>query len=188
MQHRRSIHQYLTIPNCLTFCRILGSVGLLIIEPLSRLFYILYALTGVTDVLDGFIARATKSTSEFGAKLDSVSDLVLYTVMILRIFPALFAMLPVSIWYLVGLILVLRLISYLVAAMKYHRFASLHTYGNKVTGALVFLIPFSLLTPVYTVFCFGVCLAGFLSSLEELTVHLIAKEYNPNRKSLFQFK
>ena len=40
-------------------------------------------------MLDGTIARATNSTSEFGARLDSISDLIFYAVMIVKFFPIL---------------------------------------------------------------------------------------------------
>ena len=64
----------LTPPNICTMLRIVGTVGLLLIRPLTLPFYLLYTFCGITDVLDGTIARATNSTSEFGARLDSISD------------------------------------------------------------------------------------------------------------------
>ena len=57
----------LTPPNICTMLRIVGTVGLLLIRPLTLPFYLLYTFCGITDVLDGTIARATNSTSEFGA-------------------------------------------------------------------------------------------------------------------------
>ena len=68
----------LTPPNICTMLRIVGTVGLLLIRPLTLPFYLLYTFCGITDVLDGTIARATNSTSEFGARLDSISDLIFY--------------------------------------------------------------------------------------------------------------
>ena len=56
----------LTPPNICTMLRIVGTVGLLLIRPLTLPFYLLYTFCGITDVLDGTIARATNSTSEFG--------------------------------------------------------------------------------------------------------------------------
>lgn len=185
MRKHNSLSYYLTIPNCLTCFRLVGSIGLLAVAPLSGRFFILYTLTGVTDVLDGCVARATNSTSDFGAKLDSVSDLVFYAVMLLRLFPTLWVMLPKAIWVLVLTVIVLRLGSYLTAAIKFRRFAAVHTFGNKLTGALVFLIPYFLLTPVYTVCCTLVCVIGLLSSGEELLIHITSAAYNPHQKSLF---
>lgn len=64
-------------------------------------------------MLDGTIARATNSTSEFGARLDSISDLIFYAVMIVKFFPILLEVLPVWMWYCIGAVLVIRACSML---------------------------------------------------------------------------
>ena len=69
MRRRYMKEKLLTPPNICTMLRIVGTVGLLLIRPLTLPFYLLYTFCGITDVLDGTIARATNSTSEFGARL-----------------------------------------------------------------------------------------------------------------------
>ncbi len=172
------------IPNFITSLRIVGTAAWLFTTPLSRSFYILYFITGLTDVLDGFIARRLHITSEFGAKLDSVADMLFYTVMLSVMFPALWELLPVGIWYLLGAVLAVRLTSYAVAAIKFHRFASNHTWLNKITGAVVFAIPFVLLLPCDIPLCWAICITGGVASVEELMIHLLSREYNPNVKSI----
>jgi len=165
-------HPYLTLPNCITSLRILGTGALLLIEPLSAAFFVIYTLTGVTDVLDGYVARKTGCVTPFGAKLDSISDLLFYAVMLLRIFPVMWVRLPVEIWFAVGLILLIRVISYTVAASKTGEFASLHTYMNKFTGFAVFCVPYVILQPFAVPVCCTVCLIAALASAEELMIHL----------------
>ena len=46
----------------------------------SPLFFVFYLLAGFSDMIDGTIARKTNTASEFGAKLDTVADLIFYTV------------------------------------------------------------------------------------------------------------
>lgn len=173
------------IPNFITSLRIVGTAAWLFTKPLSRAFYILYFMTGLTDVLDGFIARRLHITSEFGAKLDSVADLLFYTVMLSVLFPTLWELLPVGIWYLLGVVLAVRLTSYAVAAIKFRRFASVHTWLNKITGAIVFAIPFVLLLPCDIPLCWVICITGGVASVEELVIHLLSKEYDPKVKSIF---
>lgn len=63
---------------------------LCMILPLKSIwFLVIYTFAGLTDVLDGWIARKTGSASEFGARLDSVSDLLFYGVILIRFFPVL---------------------------------------------------------------------------------------------------
>lgn len=168
-------HPYLTLPNCITALRIVGTLALLIIEPMSAAFFAIYILTGITDVLDGFLARLTGSVTAFGAKLDSAADLLFYGVMLVRIFPVMWVRLPVEIWFAVGAILVIRVISYSVAASKTGQFASLHTNMNKFTGFAVFCVPFVILQPFAVPVCSSVCLIAALASAEELMIHLREK-------------
>ena len=171
--------------NTVTFLRMIGTLALAAIRPFSAGFYILYALTGFTDVLDGWIARKTKLASEFGARMDSIADLMFYAVMLIRFFPVLWSRLPLSIWCAAAGIAAVRIISYLAAAMKYHRFASLHTYLNKLTGIAVFMIPYFAGTDYVQEFCWTACSVGIAASLEELVIHIRSKEYRPNVKSIF---
>ena len=47
---------------------------------------ILYFICGFTDILDGYIARKTKTESNFGTKLDTISDLLFFIVMFIIMF------------------------------------------------------------------------------------------------------
>ena len=77
------------IPNMLSILRMLGTLALVFVQPVTLPFFVIYTLCGVSDVLDGWIARATDSTSELGSRLDSAADLMFYVVMMLRILPEL---------------------------------------------------------------------------------------------------
>lgn len=168
------------LPNCITTLRIVGTAALIFTKPMSLWFYIVYCLTGVTDVLDGFLARKLKITSEFGAKLDSIADLLFYTIMGIMIMPVLLKTLPLSLWCGVVTVIVLRLASYITAAIKFKRFASTHSVLNKLTGAAVFCIPFILLSPVAVPICWVICVISGVSSSHELVIHLLSKTYKTN--------
>lgn len=182
MRRRFMKEKLLTPPNICTMLRIVGTVGLLLIRPLTLPFYLLYTFCGITDVLDGTIARATNSTSEFGARLDSISDLIFYAVMIVKFFPILLEVLPVWMWYCIGAVLVIRACSYVTAAVRYHRFASLHTILNKATGFCVFCLPYMLVQDFALRYCEITCVIAGLASTEEFLIHLLSKEYEPGRK------
>ena len=168
-------HPYLNLPNCITGLRIVGTLLLLVIEPLSGLFFVVYSLTGVTDVLDGFVARKTGCVTEFGSKLDSASDLLFYGVMLIRIFPVMWERLPVEIWFAVGLTVLIRIISYSVAASNTGEFASLHTHMNKLSGFAVFCVPYVILGSYAVPVCSAVCMITALATAEELMIHLREK-------------
>jgi CDP-diacylglycerol--glycerol-3-phosphate 3-phosphatidyltransferase len=39
-------------------------------------FWVLYLIAGLTDILDGFLARRWDMESQYGARLDSLADIV----------------------------------------------------------------------------------------------------------------
>jgi len=170
----------LTVPNIITCVRILSTIALLFTTPFSLTFFIIYTLAGITDVLDGFIARITKSTSDFGAKLDSVADLLMYGVMAVKVLPQLIKTLSKGLWILAIIVLVVRVSAYVVAAIKYKKFASLHTYLNKLTGFMVFILPYFLAygnRDAIIPFCWSLGAVAAYASLEELIIHVFSKEY-----------
>lgn len=171
------------LPNLITILRIIGTLCLFFTDPFSGPFFLVYTICGLTDVLDGWIARATHSVTETGARLDSVADLCFYAAMLLKVFPSLWEMLPRIIWCVVAGIIVLRLVCYIIAAVKYRRFASLHTYLNKLTGAVLFVVPYTLRTPIGIPICWLVCAIAAVSAIEELIIHLRQKEYRTDVKS-----
>ncbi|MDD6095079.1 MAG: CDP-alcohol phosphatidyltransferase family protein [Clostridia bacterium] len=176
------------VPDIISALRIGGAVILMFTAPLSLSFFIVYTLTGISDALDGTIARKTGNVSEFGSLLDSIADLLFYAVMLIRFLPVLYETLPVQILYCAAAILVLRLSAYITAAVKYRRFASLHTYMNKLTGAAVFSVPYVISLPIALPVCTAVCVIAALASGEELLIHLCGKGYNSDIKTVFQIK
>ena len=128
--------------NLITSCRILLSLLLLFFPTLSPGFYGLYLAAGLSDMLDGYVARRTNSASPLGAKLDSMADLVFLAVCLIKLLPVL--ALPVWLWVWVGLIALLRLVNVVSGFVRRKKLVLLHTRANKLTGALLFLLPLSL--------------------------------------------
>ncbi|MGN1444093.1 MAG: CDP-alcohol phosphatidyltransferase family protein [Acutalibacteraceae bacterium] len=178
----------LSIADIITLFRIIGVVFLLALQPFSATFFCVYALTGLSDVLDGLIARKTHTESRFGARLDSIADLLLFVVILFRIFPFFRNTFPKSIWCIAAFILIIRITAYIIAAVKYRSFASLHTYLNKLTGILVFFIPFLLVTRYAVGYYWVVSAVAATAALEELAIHLKKQTYQADTKSIFQKK
>lgn len=168
-----------TPANCLTGFRLLGAIALIFLTPLSIPFYIVYTLCGLSDALDGPVARATGTAGDFGARLDSAADMTFYSVMVLRLIPIVWQekILRDWCWWWAVSILVFRIGVYLFALVKFGRFPSLHTMLNKISSLLIFGAPYLIRTPVavayFTVFCVVATVAG----IEELMIHIYRQKY-----------
>lgn len=170
------------IPNAVTALRILGSIPLLFIAPLSAPFFILYALCGASDLLDGMLARRLGAVSQWGQKLDSAADLLFFGVVLVRLLPILD--LPSWALWWIAAITALRLLSLGAGFLRCRRPVLLHTYANKAAGLLLFCFPV-----LYAAFGLNgavllPCAAATLSSLEELLLNLTAPEPDRDVKSL----
>lgn len=137
----------------------------------------------MSDVFDGYIARKTNTTSKLGEKLDSLADLILVVVLIMVLFPIINLTKQIIVW--VVIIGMVRVVSIVVVFIKYKKFAILHTYGNKITGLLLFAFPLSFDFSKSDVFIYIICVAASFSAIEELLIHLRSKELRANRKSIF---
>ena len=172
----------------ITSVRIVASLFLLF-PPLGSVWFLtVYTIAGLTDALDGWLARRTGTASQFGARLDSAADLLFYGVLILRLFPVLWQSFPVRIWYAVAAIVLVRLSAYATAYYKYHQFAALHTWLNKLTGAAVFLLPYVLAVSAGIAYGWAVCLLALAAAAEEWMIHLCRTEYCADRRSFFALK
>ena len=83
--------------NLITGSRIVLSVALLFCPALSPVFFVLYIVAGITDMIDGAVARRTGTASAFGARLDTIADFVFTAVCLIKLLPVL----HVPVWLLV---------------------------------------------------------------------------------------
>ena len=129
------------VANSITVSRMLFSLALLVLPPRSLPFAVLYLLCGLTDVMDGFIARKLHTESEKGAMLDSIADLLFAVVYAVKILPIMKISLCVWIW--TAILAVVKITCIVIASKKVHRLEIEHSLGNKLTGLLLFLLPLS---------------------------------------------
>ena len=90
-------------------------------------------------MIDGTVARKTKCASEFGAKLDTVSDFVFMIVALIRFVPHL--NIPTWLWIWIGVITIIKLGNVVCGFIRAKKLISPHTVLNKVVGLLLFLLP-----------------------------------------------
>ena len=130
------------IANIITSSRILSSIGLLYCPVFSDSFYVLYLFCGLTDMVDGTIARKTGAVSSFGARLDTVADFLFVIASFVKLVPVI--RIPVWIWGWAAVIAVVKLVNLVWGSTQMKQMPSLHTIANKATGLCLFLLPLTM--------------------------------------------
>lgn len=151
--------------NIITGIRVLCSIVLLFCTALSPAFYTLYIIAGASDVLDGWVARRTNTTSELGAKLDSAADCFFVVVCLIKLLPVLAIPLWIYLW--TGIIAAIKFINIISGFILQKQFMAVHSISNKLTGALLFAIPITLPLIELQYSATLVCLLATFAALEE---------------------
>ena len=125
------------IPNILSATRIALCLPLLLVDAMTMPFWMLYVIAGTTDMLDGFLARRWGVESKFGARLDSLADFVFVIAAGYKLFPWL--KLPATLWMMIGLIALVKMVNAVSAYLVRQRIEFLHTKANKLTGFFLFI-------------------------------------------------
>lgn len=171
------------VPNIITCFRILSSIVLLFLKPLSMPFFLVFTLCAATDIFDGYVARKTGNASKAGAILDSVADMVFVAVALFIFIP----IIPFAAWmvyWIIG-IACIRISSLVVGVIKYKTFASLHTYANKATGLILFCFPFMYQICGINETAYFILLSASLSAIEEIAINMTSLSLNRDTKSIF---
>lgn len=128
--------------NLITGVRILCAAALLVCRPFSPAFYALYLAAGLSDMIDGTVARKTNAAGEFGASFDTAADFLFVVVCLIKLLPVL--KLPVWLTVWIALIALIKLVNLGSGYVLRKRFVPVHSIMNKVTGVLLFLLPLTL--------------------------------------------
>ena len=180
------------IPNALSLTRLALCIPLAILSPFSIIYMILLAIAGVTDTLDGKLARRIKDgASELGATLDSIGDVCLVGVII-------FAMMPrMEMWNwvwvaFIGALSLKVLVSTGIGLIKFKEIISLHTISLKVLFTFLFFHPvlYYFIGAGLFMNVFSVVLISFtlLIVIEEILIISMLKKPARNIKSIFDVR
>ena len=124
------------IPNIITAFRFLGATSLLFCNPAGVAFWVIYGLCGISDMLDGYLARKLNAESNTGAVLDSVADIFLVACCAIRLIPVL--QIPAWLWIWAVVIVAIKFANQVSALIVIKGFRFPHTAANKLTGLLLF--------------------------------------------------
>ena len=175
-----------TIPNVIGFVRIFGSFILIGVAWSGRPYWFVGLLTALSlsDWVDGRLARWLKQRSDFGARLDSFADSVLYAAMLVGVMILSWDKIQQE-WPWV----VMGVVSYVLTSgfglWKFGRIPSYHTFGAKKTQWLALLAGVSLVLD-WSVWPLRLCaIAVTLTNLEAIAISCVLDEWRADVLTLF---
>lgn len=153
-------------PNIISASRGVAAIVMLFFSAFSMPFWLLYCWAGISDMIDGFMAKKLNSVSELGSRIDSIADLIFVVCAAIVIIPSI--TLPVWIWLWIAVIGIIKTICIAYRFCRYYKLEIPHSKTNKLTGFLLFCLPFSLKWLGAVVPSIIVCSAASLSVLEDV--------------------
>lgn len=157
----------------ITLSRAALSVALPFVPSSPTVFWILYLICGLSDVLDGAVARATGTVSHLGERLDTIADIIFVAVWMVLFIPAVNVGKWVWIW--TGIIAIIKIVNVISGFAMKKCFVAKHTPANKATGILLFILPMIILWESIKVpYIVLICLLATFAAVQE--GHLIRTE------------
>lgn len=173
-------------PNRITLLRILAIPLLfwLAVEQYRIAFAVAFACMGITDLIDGFIARWRNEESPFGAKFDSIADL-LFSFATLAwmwvLFPAELGAHSISIAAIAAFVIGAEVFAY----FRYGHIIAFHNYLSKATAAGIFaFVLVSVLWQFSVPFFYAIATLITLAMLENVVIMVMFRSLPENTKSL----
>jgi CDP-diacylglycerol--glycerol-3-phosphate 3-phosphatidyltransferase len=151
--------------NTITFFRIVAGIVLLFCPVFSPAFYVFYIAAGLSDMLDGFVARKTDTVSILGARLDTIADFVLVVICLIKLIPVL--RIPAWLYIWIGIIAFIKAVNIISGFVVQKRFVAVHSVMNKVTGVLLFLLPLTIPAVPLKYSAIVVCAAATFAAIQE---------------------
>ena len=153
------------IANFITGSRIIFSLAMLTFPVFSAGFYFCYMLAGFTDMIDGTIARKLGTESMFGRNFDIIADMVFVASSAYKLFPEF--EIPRIIWIWISIIAVIKIINIILGFVRKKKITAVHSLTNKVTGAVLFLLPLTLTVLDIRYSSIPVCMIASFAAIQE---------------------
>jgi phosphatidylglycerophosphate synthase len=176
-----------SLPDLLCYARLLLVPVVLALALLALPFWTGIALLagGLTDVLDGAIARRRNIVTAYGSRLDSIADTLMEisaAAALLLLRPDVFTGHP----FILGAWIAVEASWIILGWIRFRRIADLHLYLTKAGGVLAYaFIVYTFVVGYSEAFFHATATVLIVSSLECLLLVIFARSVDENMKSIY---
>jgi cardiolipin synthase (CMP-forming) len=177
----------INFPNLLSFYRLLAIPFIIwsCFEQDRNLFIILITINLMTDIVEELIVKTFIISSEFGAKLDAIAEVVTFLVAVIGFlyFENEFVLEHyLAFYFLIGL----HIIGQWFCIIKFNQSASFQLYSNKFSSYIQWVFIITYFIYGYSSFYFYfMIIVGCLAKIEVILLVLLMKKKVPNVRSIF---
>ena len=122
-------------------------------------------------MIDGALARKINTTSELGSRIDTLADLAFVICSAIIILPS--VDLPLWVWLWMAAIGSTKLSGIIIGSCRRRELSVPHSITNKLTGILLFCLPFAIVRFEALIPAVIVCISATASLFEDF--HIIRK-------------
>lgn len=175
----------LTIPNMITASRLVGTAGLVVLAVAGKApaFAVLFLVLALTDWVDGRLARWLHQRTDWGARLDSMADALLFATLLFGVLRLKNEQILANRWWIAVVILSYTL-TCSAGLWKFGRLPAYHTWAAKISWHLV-LIAVLFLFFDWSLWPLRIAmLAVALTNLEATLITFTLEDWHTDVKSL----
>lgn len=154
-------------PDVITLSRIASSILMLIVPGFSTEFFIIYAIGGASDVLDGYVARRFDLSTEFGSRFDTFADICFFC----STLAVIAASYKIPVWLFIWVVVLasMKALCSVYSIIVSKRISVSHTTMNRIAGLLLFALPLAIIrfefVPCATIVAFAATASSLHCSL-----------------------
>jgi len=170
------------VPNILSLIRLIAIIPLLLLTPFEWPFMVIYVVAGLTDMIDGPIARKFNVTSKFGATLDGGADVLLVLVVLFRLMPIVEFSNWIMIWIFIAI--GMKVLTVVIGYIRHKQIIFLHTYANKFFVFSLFLFPVFYSFMEADIVLTGLLIIAMIAFSEDIYINATSKEVDLDDKGI----
>jgi len=182
-------YSWYTVPNFLSSSRIIIAPFLILMayRGWRTLFFIFFAVSLLTDALDGYLARKLNQTSELGSKLDGWADLVTWITALICFFILWPELAKREVFYAIFAISV-YILPVVIGFLKYKSVPIYHCYSAKFQAIFMSVSVFIMLLTGNSI-CFRcAAITQSFAALEDIAITLLLPRCYHNVLSFWHAK
>jgi len=178
----------LTGPDALTILRVPLACALVAMGSHRGAALGIFIAGVATDIIDGWWARRTGTSSERGARLDSIADAVFVAATVFVVVTTVALPLSMALATSVGVIAATRVASLIVTRLRLHTWAIMHTDLNRTSGAALAVAAAVGISrgELSLTALLAVAAITQLAAAEEFAIASTTRSYDPDNRGLLR--